>query len=104
MSAPSLAERVHDAVLGHPAVHALTTGAYGTVTSYQPGRRVVGVRTGVGGTPVEIAVVLYFGQPVPRVVDELRRRVREVAGPVPVDVVIADLVERSVPRPRSGSR
>lgn len=88
---PVLADAIADALLAHPAVARLDGGPFGTVASYLPGRRVVGVRAAEPGAGVEVAVVVRLGRPLPEVVDELRDRVRRVAGAVPVDVTIADV-------------
>lgn len=92
-----LPERVAAAVLGHPAVARLDGGPFGSVASYLPGRRVVGVRAGEGaaaGEPVEVAVVVRWpaGAPLPVLAEEIAARVRAVAGERPVDVTVADLV------------
>ncbi|MEU4742156.1 hypothetical protein AB0G02_17075 [Actinosynnema sp. NPDC023658] len=79
-----MSEDVEAAVLAHPDVARLD----GVIASYLPGRRVDGVRV---GERVEVAVVLRSGRPVGEVVPELRARVARVAGPGPVDVVVADL-------------
>lgn len=79
------------AVLAHPAVLRLDGGAWGTVASYLPGRRVLGVRIGEPGEPVEIAVVVRFGTPLPELAAELAAVVRERVGPVPVEVLFADV-------------
>ncbi|QFZ17652.1 hypothetical protein [Saccharothrix syringae] len=81
-----VSEDVEAALLAHPAVARLD----GVFSSCLPGRRVVGVRV---EERVEVAVVLRLGHPIPEVVAELRERVGAVAGPVPVDVVVADLVD-----------
>lgn len=86
-----LADAIAETVLDHPRVVRLDGGAVGTVASYLPGRRVVGVRAGEPGDGVEIAVVARLGTPLPELVDEIRQRVRQVTGPVPVDVVVCDL-------------
>ncbi|WP_367130491.1 hypothetical protein [Saccharothrix sp. HUAS TT1] len=79
-----MSEDVEAAVLAHPDVTRLD----GAIASYLPGRRVVGVRV---GARVEVAVVLRPDRPIGEVVPELRAEVARVAGPVPVDVVVADL-------------
>jgi hypothetical protein len=90
---PEQAEEVAAAVLAHPAVARLDGGPFGTVVSYLPGRRrVLGVRIGVGDEPVELAVVVRLGRPLPRLADELGRVVRGLLGPVPVEVTFADVV------------
>ncbi|GAA0625602.1 hypothetical protein GCM10010174_51270 [Kutzneria viridogrisea] len=87
-----LAELIAQAVLAHPAVHRLDGGEFGVVASPLPGRRVLGVLTEGPGSPVEIAVVLLLGHPIPEVVEQLRERVKAVAGTVPVDITVADLM------------
>lgn len=87
----SLADAISQRVLDHPAVAHLHGGPFGTVASYLPGRRVVGVRVDAEDGSVELSVVLWVGAPLLPVVAELRRAVTEVAGPVRVDVTVADL-------------
>lgn len=86
-----LAEVIAQRVAEHPSVAGLDGGPFGTVASYLPGRRVVGVRVDETDGSVQLAVVLRLGDPLPQVVAELRQRVTGVAGPVPVDVLVADL-------------
>ncbi|MCO1574849.1 MULTISPECIES: hypothetical protein [unclassified Crossiella] len=88
-----LADRIAQVVLTHPSVVSLHGGAYGQVLSYLPGRKVIGVRSTGDGEPVEVGVVLRFGEPLPEVVTELRQRVRQVTGAVPVDITVVDVVE-----------
>jgi uncharacterized alkaline shock family protein YloU len=88
----ALAERVAAAVAAHPAVVGLHGGIYGTVTTYLPGRRLVGVRIGEGDEPVEVAVVLRADQPIPDVVRSLRHEVSRLCGGSAVDVTVADIV------------
>ncbi|MFI9818154.1 hypothetical protein [Saccharothrix variisporea] len=78
------AERVEAALLAHPSVARL----HGGFASYLPGRRVDGVRL---TDRTAVSVVLRAGRPIPEVVEELRAAVREVAGPAPVDITVADL-------------
>ncbi len=89
-----LADLVGAAVLGHPAVVRLDAGAFGTVATHLPGRRVVGVRSAGPDGPVLVCVVLAAGSTIPDVSAQLRERVRAVAGPVPVDVHVSDLEPR----------
>jgi hypothetical protein len=97
-SAPSppdpvaLAERVAAAVSAHPAVAGLHGGLHGTVTTYLPGRKLVGVRIGEGDEPVEVAVVLRPDRPIPDVVRALRREVSGLCGGAAVDITVADIV------------
>ncbi len=93
---PALAEAVAAAVLAHPGVAALSGGPFGTVASYLPRRRVIGVRLPLEATdPVEIAVVARMGVPLPRLADELGAAVVAVVGPVAVDVTVTDLETRA---------
>lgn len=100
--APSFAEQaqlaelvtmVADAVLAHPAVAGLHGDRFGAIASYLPGRRVDGVRVLRLGGPVELAVTLRLGHRAQLVADQLRTTVRQLAGQVPVDITIADVVE-----------
>ncbi|RZQ61545.1 hypothetical protein EWH70_23430 [Amycolatopsis suaedae] len=87
---PDLTDAVAGAVLAHPSVARLDGGPLGTVATHLPGRRVTGVRT--TGEGVEIAVVLTLDRPLAEVGQELRALVRDLAGPVPVDVTVTDVV------------
>lgn len=87
----TLAERVAAAVAAHPAVARLHGGPFGGVATHLPGRRLTGVRIGAAGEPVEVAVVLRAGTPLPGVVAALRREVSALCGGAPVDVTVADL-------------
>ncbi|HVL85035.1 MAG TPA: hypothetical protein VM367_12220 [Pseudonocardia sp.] len=87
----SLAERVAAVVTAHPAVARLHGGAFGAVATYLPGRRLIGVRVGASGEPVELGVVVRLGYPLPPVVRTLRREVSALCGGVPVDITVADL-------------
>ncbi|WP_433556296.1 hypothetical protein ACQPWY_29025 [Pseudonocardia xinjiangensis] len=80
------------AVLAHPAVESLDGGPFGTVASYLAGGRVLGVRIGVDGEPVALAVVARYGTPLPQLADELGAVVRGLLGPVAVDVTFSDVV------------
>jgi hypothetical protein len=89
---PALAEAVAAAVLAHPDVARMSGGAFGTVASYLPRRRIVGVRLPhEDADPVEIAVVARMGVPLPRLAEELGAAVVAVLGPVAVDVTVADV-------------
>ena len=90
---PALAEAVADAVLAHPAVVRLSGGPFGTVASYLPGRRVVGVRLPLADSdPVEIAVVARMGAVLPLLAAELGDAVAAVTGSMAVDVTVTDVV------------
>lgn len=85
------------AVLAHPAVARMDGGPFGTVASHLPGRRrVLGVRIGQGGEPVEVAVVARLGTPLPQLAEELGAAVRGVLGPVAVEVTISDVAPTGI--------
>jgi hypothetical protein len=93
-AAPGLgpvSERVAGALLAHPAVAALSTGRFGTVATYLPGRRQPGVSLGDADEPARVSVVLRFGAPVGPTADELRAIVAAETGARRVDVVVTDL-------------
>ena len=79
------------AVLAHPGVARLDGGPFGTVASFLPGRRVDGVRIGVGDEPVELAVVARLGTPLPQLAAELGAIVHRVCGPVAIEVTFSDV-------------
>ncbi|GAA4545601.1 hypothetical protein [Pseudonocardia xishanensis] len=96
MSTPSdddLARTLVDVVTADPAVARLDAGLYGAVATLLPGGRLVGVRVDPDpARPVEVAVVLYLGAPIPTVVAGLRARLARVLGDRPVDLTVADVV------------
>jgi hypothetical protein len=98
MSVPGRAAELAAAVLAHPGVERLDGGPFGTVASYLVGERVVGVRIGTGGEPVELAVVARLGTPatqatsLPRLAEELGAVVRGLLGPVAVEITFSDVV------------
>jgi hypothetical protein len=92
MSVPGRAAELAAAVLAHPGVDSLDGGPFGTVASYLVGERVVGVRIGAVGEPVELAVVARLGTPLPRLADELGAVVRGLLGPVAVEITFSDVV------------
>lgn len=95
----ALAELVAAAVTAHPAVARLHGGYFGAVATYLPGRRLLGVRLGRGDEPVEVAVVLHLGGPIPHIVRELRSEVSTLCGGAAVDITVADL---AVPADEAG--
>jgi hypothetical protein len=92
MSVPGCAVELAAAVLAHPGVESLDGGPFGTVASYLVGERVVGVRIGTDGEPVELAVVARLGTPLPRLAEELGAVVRGLLGPVAVEITFSDVV------------
>ncbi|MFB9383227.1 hypothetical protein ACFFTK_08760 [Pseudonocardia petroleophila] len=87
----ALAELVAAAVTAHPAVARLDGGLFGSVATYLPGRRLVGVRIGQGTEPVELGVVLHLSARIPDVARELRREVSALCGGTAVNITVADL-------------
>jgi hypothetical protein len=89
--ADALAERVAAAVVAHPSVARLHGGRYNDVATYLATGRLVGVRIGGPGEPVEVAVVLRLDRPIPDVVAALRATVSALCGGRPVDITVADV-------------
>jgi hypothetical protein len=87
-----LAEAVAAAVRAHPAVADLDGGPFGTIACYLPGRRVVGVRLGDPGEPVEVSVVARLSTPLPQLATELRLAITRVTGPRMIDLTINDVI------------
>ena len=87
-----LAEAVAAAVRAHPAVVDLDGGPFGTIACYLPGRRVVGVRIGEPGQPVEVSVVARLSTPLPQLATELRQMITAVSGPRVIDLTINDVI------------
>jgi hypothetical protein len=87
-----LADAVATAVRAHPAVADLDGGPFGAIACYLPGRRVVGVRVGEPGQPVEVSVVARLGTPLPQLATELRRMITAVTGPRVINLTINDVI------------
>jgi hypothetical protein len=87
-----LADAVAAAVRAHPAVADLDGGPFGAIASYLPGRRVVGVRVGEPGEPVEVSVVARLGTPLPQLATDLRRLITAVTGSRVIDLTINDVI------------
>jgi hypothetical protein len=77
------------AVLGCAGVAGLDGGRFGEVASYLPGRTVTGVVA--SGGRVRVQVRSRWGIPAPDLAVLITRVLRPLAGPRPVDVVIADI-------------
>lgn len=99
----AVAELVADAVSAHPSVVRLDGGAFGTVATFLPGRRLIGVHVGRPGEPVEIAVVLRLDRPIPDTVRTLRASVRALCPGSPVDITVSDVQPFDEPDPDSGT-
>ncbi|TXR56120.1 hypothetical protein [Quadrisphaera setariae] len=98
--APDLSELVAEVVLAVPGVAALHAGPSGTVATYLPRRRVTGVavRTDGGRPSVEVCVVAAPVRGLRTDLAALAARVRRAVGtlvPLPVDVTVADLADRT---------
>jgi len=100
VSAKDTAELIAEAVLAVPEVAGLHGGAFGTVATYLPGRRVTGVAlrpgtgTLMGQESVEISVVAAAAGGLSTDLLALAAQVRAAVAPWvsgPVDVSIADL-------------
>lgn len=87
----ALAELVAATVTAHPAVDRLDGGLFGSVATYLPGRRLVGVRIGQDGEPVELGVVVRLTARIPDVVRDLRRQVSALCGGAAVDITVSDV-------------
>ncbi|MEV4565778.1 hypothetical protein AB0K12_18625 [Nonomuraea sp. NPDC049419] len=85
-TARDLAERVRAC----DGVVRLSGGSFGTVATYLPGERLVGVS--VRERAVEVAIVATLGRPLPETADEVRRAVADLAGDRPVHVRVDDIV------------
>jgi hypothetical protein len=99
-----LADAIAAAVRAHPAVADLDGGPFGAIACYLPGRRVVGVRVGEPGEPVEVSVVARLGTPLPQLATELRRLITAVTGSRVIDLTINDVITgEPVPAPPPAS-
>lgn len=87
-----LADAIAAVVRAHPAVADLDGGPFGAIACYFPGRRVVGVRVGEPGEPVEVSVVVRLGTPLPQLATELRQVITAVTGPRLIDLTINDVI------------
>ncbi|MDQ2789119.1 MAG: hypothetical protein M3Y73_05190 [Actinomycetota bacterium] len=87
-----LADALAAAVRAHPEVADLDGGPYGVVVSHLPDRRVVGVRVGEPGEPVEVSVVARLGTPLPQLATELRQMITAITGPRVIEVTINDVI------------
>ncbi len=98
MTAPD-PRAIADAVTACPSVVALSPGPTGTVATYRPGERIVGVR--VTETRVTIHVVGRWDTPIPTLVDEIHEGVRLLVDGREIDIVVEDLSEPAAIKPRT---
>ncbi|MDG3013666.1 hypothetical protein NVS88_03735 [Corynebacteriales bacterium D3-21] len=89
VDASEQADRIAAAVSAVPGVVALHGGMFGEVGTYLPGRRVPGVRLGLGFT--EIHVSISFEAPVRETANRVRAAVAAIV-PGPVDVTVEDVI------------
>ena len=82
-------EAVAQRALRCRSVARISTGTFGEVATYLPGRRVPGVRVGDGR--LEIHVVACWGAEVPALAGEVRDALRPLAGDLPIDVHVDDV-------------
>lgn len=87
----ALAVLVAATVTAHPAVARLDGGVFGSVATYLPGRRLVGVRIPEGAELVELGVVLNLSARIPDVARDLRREVSALCGGAAVNITVTDL-------------
>ncbi|UBU11914.1 hypothetical protein [Nonomuraea gerenzanensis] len=79
-----------DRVLACDGVARLSGGPFGTVATYLPGERLMGVSA--DEREVEIAIVATLDRPLPQTADEVRAAVADLAGQRPVHVRIDDII------------
>jgi hypothetical protein len=82
-------EAIAAAVLASPAVARLHGGRFNTVTSYLPGRRVVGVAVTPSG--IIVGVVGCYPNTVARIAAQVRAAVATVVPGVAVTVALEDI-------------
>ena len=87
-----LAELVAAALTAHPTVARLHGGQWGEISTYLPGRKLIGVRA---GHRIEVGVVLRLAQtprvPLHSVVRELRALVSAMVDGRPIDITVGDV-------------
>ena len=91
-------DAVAAAVRGCPAIDDLSSGPWGGVVSYLPGRQVAGLR--VASDHVLISVRGRWGVPVAEMARQVRTAVAGLVGPRRVDLEVADLAGVGKPASR----
>ena len=91
-SAAGLADRVAEAAADCPDVLRLTAGPHGRIATYRAGLPLAGVA--VRDRAIEVAVVVRYGRPGPRIAADVRERIRPLAAGREVNVLIADVDRR----------
>ncbi len=95
-------DAVAAAVRSCPAIDDLSSGPWGGVVSYLPGRQVAGVR--VASDHVLISVRGRWGVPVAEMARQVRIAVAGLVGPRRVDLEVADLAGAPGEAPAGGPR
>ena len=95
-------DAVAAAVRSCPAIDDLSSGPWGGVVSYLPGRQVAGVR--VASDYVLISVRGWWGVPVAEMARQVRTAVAGLVGPRRVDLEVADLARAPGEAPAGGPR
>lgn len=88
-------DRVAQVVMSHPCVVGLDGGPFGMIATHLARRQIVGVRAPETGQTWEVAVILRLDRPLPDIVAELREWIRPIAGPVPIDITVSDVLLES---------
>jgi len=95
-------DAVAAAVRSCPAIDDLSSGPWGGVVSYLPGRQLAGVR--VASDYVLISVRGRWGVPVAEMARQVRTAVAGLVGPRRVDLEVADLAGAPGDAPADGPR
>src|ERR1700691_2148746 len=95
-------DAVAAAVRSCPAIDDLSSGPWGGVVSYLPGRQLAGVR--VASDHVLISVRGRWGVPVAEMARQVRAAVAGLVGPRRVDLEVADLAGAPGDGPAGGPR
>ena len=95
-------DAVAAAVRSCPAIDDLSSGPWGGVVSYLPGRQLAGVR--VASDHVLISVRGWWGVPVAEMARQVRTAVAGLVGPRRVDLEVTDLAGAPGEAPADGPR
>ncbi|MEU7740179.1 hypothetical protein [Nonomuraea sp. NPDC049158] len=85
----SEAQLIAERVRACAGVAGLSGGLFGTVATYLPGERLMGVS--VDDREVTVDIVARLGRPLPETAEEVRRAVADLAGDRPVNIRIDDV-------------
>ena len=95
-------DAVAAAVRGCPAIDDLSSGPWGGVVSYLPGRQVAGIR--VASDHVVISVRGRWGIPVGEMAHQVRAAIGALVAPRRVNLVVADLTGAPGEAPAGGQQ